>query len=149
MEKAVYVNRILVTTALCMIASAAQSKDGWDANGRPTVCGLSPRPALCQEWVANTKQPDMRQVSCCGEADAFITDDYEVDADGNLWAIVTEDYPARPGYEEMPILKGYRILIPPHKMNIPRLDGGNPSGHSVTFLNSSRMVYCYFGPTGT
>lgn len=135
--------------AFLLLCTSAQSRDGFDANGRPTVCGLAPRPSVCSDWIVNVKRPDTR-TSCCGEADAYQTDGYELDAEGNLWAIFSEDYPPRQGYEEQGFKKGDKILIPPDKMNNARDEGGNPSGHSVTFIiTGTKQVICYLGPTGT
>lgn len=139
----------LVVLVVCLSTSALGRVE---FEGRLSACDGSNKVQTCQEWLSNTKQPDNRMVSCCGEADAFITDNYEVDKDGNLWAIITEDYPVpqvNPGYNKLEFKKGDKIHIPNNKINIPRLDGGNPSGHSITFINPyNGQVYCYFGPTG-
>ena len=132
----------------------AQSRDGWQ--GRPLVCDPAkiqngPRLQLCQEWITNVKQPDTR-ISCCGDGDAFVADDFEVGPNGEFYAIITGDYPQEqsdhPGTRQ-PITRGRKILIPPNKLNRAREDGGNPSGHGVVFISGTGEVLCYFGPTLT
>jgi len=95
------------------------------------------------------KQPDNR-ISCCGDGDAFIADNFETGPNGEFYAIITGEYPqgesAYPGGQH-PITKGSKILIPPNKLNRAREDGGNPSGHGVVFLSPAGDVLCYFGPT--
>lgn len=103
------------------------------------------RLARCEEWIQNAKQPDNRAVSCCADADAYITDDFVV-IGGQLFAITTVAYPGVP--------KGTHIPIPNSKINHAAEDGGNPSGHSVTFAivqpnPLSFYVYCYFSGTLT
>lgn len=140
-----FIYGILLTLFLISPVSAS---DDW--KDRLSVCDSANRKETCQTWISQTKMPDNRLVSCCGEADAFITDGYELDKEGNLWAIFTEDYPTRESLpNQMGFKKGDKIQIPNNKINDARLDGGNPSGHSVTFINPyNGQVYCYFGPTG-
>jgi len=99
---------------------------------------------MCQQWISTVKQPDTR-VSCCGDGDAFIADDFET-RNGKFYAIITGDYPANSNVGES-IRKGTKILIPENKLNHAAQDGGNPSGHGVVFLSASGEVLCYFGPT--
>ncbi len=141
-------NLFLSVITLLMLTTSAFSGDNY--KDRLSVCDSANRKETCQQWVAQTKMPDNRMVSCCGDADAFITDGY-VFEDGKLFAIFTEDYPSQIQNNTplMAFKKGDRIEIPINKINDARLDGGNPSGHSVTFINPyNGQVYCYFGPTG-
>lgn len=136
----------LLSLALCAVAAqSAQSRDGWE--GRTLVCDPSvisdgARLSICQQWISTVKQPDTR-VSCCGDGDAFIADDFET-KDGKFYAIITADYSTNAGD---PMKKGTKILIPANKLNHAAQDGGNPSGHGVVFLSASGEVLCYFGPT--
>ena len=138
----------LLSLALCAAAAnSAQSRDGWE--GRTLVCDPSvisdgARLSMCQQWISTVKQPDTR-VSCCGDGDAFIADDFET-RNGKFYAIITGDYPANSNAGES-IRKGTKILIPENKLNHAAQDGGNPSGHGVVFLSASGEVLCYFGPT--
>ena len=131
---------------IAMFATApAHSSDGWAE--RPMVCNPADIPVMemlarCQAWISNVKEPDNRELSCCADADAYITDEYQT-IGGQLFAITTVDYPGVP--------KGTRIPIPQSRINRASEDGGNPSGHSVTFVFGqppNGKVLCYFGPTG-
>ena len=144
---------LLVGFALCAGTSLpVQSRDGWE--GRPLVCDPAvmqngPRLQLCQDWIATVKQPDTR-ISCCGDGDAFMADDFQVGPHGEYYAVITGDYPKEQStYPDTPkpITRGSKILIPPNKLNRAQEDGGNPSGHGVVFIGRSGEVLCYFGPT--
>lgn len=129
--------RYLAISALCLFAAPAYARDGW-ADGRPRVCAETDK--RCVEWIENVKQPD-NGISCCAFADAYVTDDFEV-KNGQFYAITTLDYPGLP--------KGTRIAIPNNKINDARREGGNPSGHSVTFGvidDSGFTTFCYFSGT--
>lgn len=75
-----------------MLSSLASCSDGIPAYARPN-----------QKWAdvsierqlffGAAKMPDSPRQSCCGEADAYEADDYEVDADGGLVAILTCNEP--------------------------------------------------------
>jgi hypothetical protein len=75
-------------------------------------------------------------MSCCGEADAFEADQFEV-----------EVRPLR-GHHH-----GTRIPVPNYKM---KWDASNPTGHGILFLCAScdrsspnvQPVYCYIAPGG-
>lgn len=150
---------LAATVALLFASLPANARDGWQ--GRPLVCNpiimQATQLAQCQRWVSTAQRPDYRGASCCGEADAYLADEFEI-KDGQLYAILSEDYPAPPPYtdengETYPssptFSKGQRILIPPEKINRAREDGGNPSGHGVVFMTASGVVLCWFGPTLT
>ena len=138
----------LVSLALCTLAAGpVHSRDGWQ--GRAMVCDPSVisdggRLTQCQHWISTVKQPDTR-VSCCGDGDSYIADDFET-KDGKFYAIITGDYPGTLDASES-MKKGTKILIPPNKLNRAAEDGGNPSGHGVVFLSPAGDVLCYFGPT--
>jgi hypothetical protein len=49
-------------------------------------------PAL-RQWYQALMQPDIPNASCCGEADAYWTDEVHV-RDGKTYAIINDDRPA-------------------------------------------------------
>ncbi len=140
----------LLSLGVCVVtASSLHARDGWQGHS-PLVCDPSvisdgARLSQCQLWISTVRQPDTR-VSCCGDGDAYIADDFET-KDGKFYAIITGEYPAGQEVSESSIKKGTKILIPPNKLNHASEDGGNPSGHGVVFLSPSGDVLCYFGPT--
>ncbi|HEY2231337.1 MAG TPA: hypothetical protein VGI22_27095 [Xanthobacteraceae bacterium] len=83
-------------------------------------------------------------MSCCGEADAFEADQFEVEGDHYV-AIITD------GHGQIP--NGTRIPVPNYKM---KWDASNPTGHGILFLCAScdrsspnvQPVYCYIAPGG-
>jgi hypothetical protein len=87
-------------------------------------------------WFQNLMQPDNPYVSCCGEADAFEADTFEVEGDHYV-AIITESK----GNVEL----GAHVSIPNSKM---KWDNGNPTGHGIVFLDSNKHVICYVAPGG-
>ena len=98
-------------------------------------------------WYQNAKQPDRREASCCGEADAYWADAYEVNAGGDVVAIITDDRPDAPLLRQhIPI--GTKIVVPKNKImqaDQPR----NPTGHGILFMGAwTHVVYCYSPPGG-
>ena len=95
-------------------------------------------------WYKNLKQPDNPAIGCCGEADAYFADEFEVEGDQYV-AIVTDtrdDAPLRRPHVE----PGTRILIPRDKVVH---EGGNPTGHGVVFYSAGAgVVHCYVPPGG-
>jgi hypothetical protein len=118
--------------ALAMIGSAAGHDNGQWAEA----------PANVRQWFQSLMQPDNPAVSCCGEADAFEADTFEVEGDHYV-AIITDGKGVIPN--------GTRIPVPNHKM---KWDAGNPTGHGVIFLRPEMVrlnewtVYCYVAPGG-
>ena len=114
----------------------------------------SATPQEVREWIARQKQPDNPAFSCCGEADAYFADTFEV-ADGKVFAIITDDRDDFPlGRPHVPV--GTRIEVPPNKMVDSRNDV-NPSGHGVIFLMNyvdedsgeySNSVLCFVPGSG-
>lgn len=142
---------VLGALFLLLFLAPAQSRDGWA--GRPLVCDAKDMNAgqleQCQSWIQAVRQPDNRQVSCCGDGDAYIADEFQT-IGGNLFAVVTGDYQPLPG-EEYQIVrqlkKGDKILIPPNKINKAREDGANPTTHGIVFISpGTGEVLCYFFP---
>jgi hypothetical protein len=93
-------------------------------------------PAHIRQWFEGLKQPDNPNASCCGEADAYEADLFEIDEDHYV-AIVTD------GKGEIP--NGTKIPVPNHKL---KWDAGNPTGHGIIFIGTHGQVYCYVLPGG-
>ena len=89
-----------------------------------------------QHWFQSLMQPDNPSVSCCGEADAFEADTFEVEGD-HFVAIITDGRGA--------IATGTRVQVPNQKM---KWDQGNPTGHGIIFMGTNRQIYCYVAPGG-
>jgi hypothetical protein len=96
----------------------------------------SQSPANIRQWFQSLMQPDNPAVSCCGEADAFEADAFEVEGDHYI-AIITDGKGVIP--------PGTRIAVPNQKM---KWDAGNPTGHGIIFIGPQRQVYCYVTPGG-
>lgn len=94
-----------------------------------------------QKWYRELMQPDNPNISCCGQADAYWADLFEIEGDKYV-AITTDtrDVPNRPT-----IAPGTKIVIPNHKL---KFDKGNPTGHGVIFVSMNLDVYCYVVPAG-
>lgn len=99
--------------------------------------------AEIREWYRALMQPDNPAVSCCGEADAYWADSFEVDGDKYV-AIITDARPDEP-LRRKHVDVGTRIVVPNHKL---KFDQSNPTGHGVIFLNTRAHVYCYVAPGG-
>ena len=96
------------------------------------------QPADVRHWFQSLMQPDHPEQSCCGEADAYWADSYEVQGDQYV-AIITderEDWMLRRPHRE----PGERFIVPNAKI---KWDQGNPTGHGVLFIGSAGQVYCY------
>lgn len=79
-------------------------------------------------------QPDHPNLSCCGEADAFEADTFEVDGDHYI-AVITNGKGVIPN--------GTKIDVPNGKM---KFDAGNPTGHGILFLGRGYTPICYVAP---
>jgi hypothetical protein len=93
-------------------------------------------PIAVRQWFQSLMQPDNPYMSCCGEADAFEADNFEVEGDHYV-AIITNGKGVIPS--------GTRIAVPNQKM---KWDRGNPTGHGIIFIGSQGQVYCYVTPGG-
>jgi hypothetical protein len=93
-------------------------------------------PENIRHWFQSLMQPDNPYMSCCGEADAFEADTFEVDGDHYV-AVITDGKGI--------MANGTRIHVPNEKM---KWDAGNPTGHGIVFIGSSGQVYCYIAPGG-
>ena len=87
-------------------------------------------------WFQELRQPDNPRLSCCGEADAFEADRFEVEGDHYV-AIITDGRGV--------MANGTRIPVPNEKM---KFDTGNPTGHGVIFVGDEGQIYCYVTPSG-
>ena len=85
-------------------------------------------PAAVRQWFQSLMQPDNPSLSCCGEADAFEADTFEVEGDHYI-AIITDGKGV--------IANGTRITVPNAKM---KWDKGNPTGHGIIFIGSSGQL---------
>ena len=93
-------------------------------------------PAAISQWFQSLMQPDNPYLSCCGKADAFEADTFEIEGDHYI-AVVTDGKGV--------IAPGTRIPVPNEKME---LDAGNPTGHGIIFIGSQGQIYCYVAPGG-
>lgn len=96
----------------------------------------SDQPASIRQWFQSLMQPDAPSVSCCGEADAFEADTFEVEGDHYI-AIITDGRGV--------LANGTRIIVPNGKM---KWDKGNPTGHGIIFIGHGNSLYCYVTPGG-
>jgi hypothetical protein len=94
------------------------------------------QPAHVRPWFQSLMEPDNPSVSCCGEADAYEVDAFEVEGDHYI-AVITDGKGVIP--------PGTRIPVPNAKM---KWDAGNPTGHGIVFVGPQGQVYCYVAPGG-
>ena len=96
-----------------------------------------------RQWFNGLMQPDNPDLSCCGEADAYWADSYEVN--GNQYvAIVTDTRDDAPLHRPH-VENGTRLTVPTTKI---KWDKGNPTGHGIIFIGVGGYVYCYLPPGG-
>lgn len=116
---------IAIAFALLTLPAAARDNGQWEN-----------QPTFLRQWFQKLMQPDNPYQSCCGEADAFEADSFEVD--GNQYvAIITNGKGVIPD--------GTRILVPNQKI---KWDEGNPTGHGIIFIGTGGQVFCYVTPGG-
>ena len=106
------------------------------ARGTPNSEQWLDAPPNVREWFQSLTQPDDPSMSCCGEADAFEADTFEVEGDHYI-AIITDGKGVIPN--------GTRIAVPNEKM---KWDAGNPTGHGIVFIGTNGQLYCYVAPGG-
>jgi hypothetical protein len=126
--------RLVLGAAFGFLISAADARDvgQWESTN-----------SEIREWYQALMQPDNPAVSCCGEADAYWADSFEVDGDKYV-AIITDsraDAPLRRRHFDV----GTKIVVPNHKL---KYDQSNPTGHGIIFMSASGFVYCYVAPGG-
>lgn len=118
-----------------LVLGPALARDGgqWDE-----------QPLNLRQWYQGLMQPDNPAVSCCGEADAYWADSFEVEGDHYV-AIITDTRPDEP-LGRPHIEPGTKVVVPNHKM---KWNEGNPTGHGVLFMRAYGVwVYCYVAPGG-
>src|SRR5262245_36405725 len=76
----------LALGAVMFLGSPAAARDfgQWEA-----------QPPEVRQWFQRLMQPDFPSMSCCGEADAYWADSFDVD-DGRYVAIITDERPDGP-----------------------------------------------------
>jgi len=126
--------RLVLGAAFGFLIGAADARD----NGQWESANSEIR-----EWYQALMQPDNPAASCCGEADAYWADSFEVDGDKYV-AIITDPRPDEP-LRRKHIDVGTRIVVPNHKL---KYDKSNPTGHGIIFLSRADYVYCYVAPGG-
>jgi hypothetical protein len=125
---------LALAAALLGVEIPTFARDGgqWEANS-----------GTVRAWFRELMQPDNPSVSCCGEADAYYADAFEVEGDKYV-AIITDTRDDAPlGRPHVP--SGTKVVVPNHKL---KFDRGNPTGHGVIFISTSRDVLCYVVPGG-
>ena len=114
-----------IVVAIAVVAAKARDDGRW-----------ADVPENVRQWFESLKQPDHPRLSCCGEADAFEADTFEVEGDHYV-AIIT-------GHRAVTAIPlGSRIPVPRPKM---KYDAGNPTGHGIIFIDAQRRVLCYVTP---
>ena len=121
--------KLLLVLVLMVLVAPTRARDlGQWSNVDPKV----------SEWFRNLMQPDQPGVSCCGNADAYWCDEIHV-KHGKTFCAITDDRDDAP-LRRPHIPVGTMIEIPPNKI---KWDRGNPTGHIVVFLSTTRYVYCF------
>ena len=116
---------VLVVGSHAVSDALARDNGQWEAS-----------PPHIRRWFQELRQPDNPKVSCCGEADAYEADFFEVEEDRYV-AIITD------GKGEIP--NGTKIPVPNQKL---KWDAGNPTGHGIIFIGAHGQIYCYVVPGG-
>jgi hypothetical protein len=98
--------------------------------------------SVVRDWYAHLMMPDHPAASCCGEADAYWADEFEVEGDHYV-AVITDTRDDAP-LKRPHIDPGTRIAVPNHKL---KYSDGNPTGHGVIFVGHG-TVYCFVTPAG-
>jgi hypothetical protein len=92
------------------------------------------QPSSARQWFQRLMQPDNPYQSCCGEADAFEADTFEVSHNQNV-AIITNGKGI--------IRDGTRVPVPNQKL---KWDNGNPTGHGYLHRRKrSSLLLCDAG----
>jgi hypothetical protein len=127
-------NRLVLGTAFACLMGVADARDlgQWQSGN-----------SVIREWYQSLMQPDNPAVPCCGEADAYWADSFEVDGDKYV-AIITDSRPDEP-LRRKHVDVGTRFVVPNHKL---KYDQSNPTGHGIIFLSANASVYCYVAPGG-
>jgi hypothetical protein len=100
--------------------------------------------ALTRQWFNGLMQPDNPNLSCCGLADAYWADSYEVKGDQYVAIIADTRDDIKLGRAQH-IEAGARVTVPNHKI---KRDRSNPTGHGIIFIGIGGDVFCYLPPGG-
>jgi hypothetical protein len=124
------VRRLAVLAVGSMVLTAtARSRDlGQWENTDPNI----------RAWYQALKMPDAPTASCCGEADAYWCDDIHV-RNGRTFCTITDDRD-NIKLRRTPVPVGTEIQVPDNKLT---WKDGNPTGHSIVFLSTAGLVYCF------
>lgn len=150
---------LLVTLALLSTFSHHASA----RNYMQVVCDDEPDPVLCakiQNWYYRAATNDGK--SCCGEADAYWTDQIDKVTKDGLYVTVTDDRDCKVYYDDDGIAvpqtdaciprrvprNGQQLWIPNEKIDHwivreakgPDHRQGNPTGHVVTFISQNAAL---------
>jgi hypothetical protein len=130
----VSVMAVIVVVVLLMMLGFARAfdKGQWD--------GFDPK---IVQWYRALMQPDNPAVSCCGEADSYWADSFEVQ--GNQYVAIITDSRPDDIFKRRHVDVGTKIVVPNHKI---KWDQSNPTGHGVIFLSRNDYVFCYVPPGG-
>jgi hypothetical protein len=161
---------IINTVVLASLASCSENTPAFARPNQQWADVSSER----REFFGAAKMPDSPRQSCCGEADAYEADDYEVDANGNLVAILTCNEPdVIDGIDGRGIQRGHcsiqeeksvddgegglavrparppgtKIVIPMGKILRPN-EPINKTGHGWVFMSGDGHVFCYTWGSG-
>jgi hypothetical protein len=99
---------------------------------------------LHRKWFNGLRQPDNPTLSCCGEADGYWADSYEVKGDQYV-AIITDTRDDTKLGRRQHIEAGTRVAVPNSKI---KWGSGNPTGHGIIFIAFNGQVLCYLPPGG-
>jgi hypothetical protein len=127
---------LAVIAAVAILCPALARDNGWEDT-----------PPNVRKWYQSLMQPDNPYISCCGEADAYQSDEYEVDGD-TIVAIITDDRDDTfsNGATRPHVPPGTKFRVPANKV---KWDAGNPTGHGIIFLGGGgAIIYCYIAPGG-
>jgi hypothetical protein len=133
------VNRYALTMLL-MLSTCAQPAFTRD-NGQ-----WSEQSPQRRQWFNDLRQPDNPKIGCCGEADAYEADLFEVDPDGSIIAIITDGTGNNTGKATIP--DGTRFKVPADRVVTGKQAQNNPTGHGWLFIghyddDEERLLYCF------
>ena len=103
--------------------------------------GIDP---LYRQWFNGLMRPDYPNLTCCGLADAYWADSYEVKGDQYV-AIITDTREDIKLGRAQHIEAGTRFTVPNYKI---KWDRSNPTGHGIIFIGIGGDVFCYLPPGG-
>ena len=96
-----------------------------------------------RKWFNELMRPDEPSLRCCGLADAYWSDSYEVK--GNQYIAIITDTRDDVPLGRLHVENGRRFAVPNSKI---KWDRGNPTGHGIIFIGYGDDVLCYVPPGG-